>query len=347
MKGKFTGRIIAILFAAIAVYIFYSVFYIRILFGISLTVLVILIILFSISFTQNLKLKRMEDVETEREELKEYKPVVERAVKKNFLAFENQNIIILDELFDTIEDRGKGFFFNIRGILELSEKTPVINIVEKGEVKMSYRLDNLESEDFSDFYLYVSGKGKYSGGVVSMNFDGVIIEHPIDASDALFIELGRVVYRFETYYADTDNNERARALRANTVGMDIDSKGFIKTGYITPANYRCIGMCAGCKDTFVFNALNFNMAHCEPVYSDDGITTGKLSTSPVDKNNWHITLQGVTFRYYNSFCCPHCGAPYIDYKNHHELKKSGNLGCVHLNKEEVLISALSELSKLR
>ena len=344
MWNKFSGRIFAIFIAAIAVYVFHEIFYIRILFGISLSILVILIILFFIRLSRTIRLNRMEEIETEKEELNEYKPVVERAVEKVFLSFEEQNIIILDELFDSIGEDASGFFFNIRGLLFLKEKTPVINIIEKGSVKASYRLDNFDSEDFSDKFLFVSGKGKYSRGVARLNFDGVIVEHPIDADDSLFNKLDRAAYRFETYYVDSDNNEKARSFMQRTEGMDIDSKGLVKAGHITPANYRCVGICRSCKDTFVFKALNFPMAHCEPVYSDDGQTTAKLSVVPKDKNNWSITLNNITFRYYNSFCCPHCGAPYIDYDNHRELKKFGNLGCVHLNKEEMQISALSELS---
>ena len=344
MLNKFKGRIFAIILAAIAVFVFHEVFYIRILFGISLSILVILVILFFIRVTQTIKLSRMEEIETEKEELNEYKPVVERAVEKVFLSFEGQNIILLDELFDSIGEDASGFFFNFRGLLLLKEKTPVINIIEKGSVKASYRLDNFDAEDFENKYLYIAGRGRYYEGVAALNFDGVIVEYPIDADDSLFNKLERIVYRFETYYADIDNNEKAWLCYEQTAGLDIDLKGMIRAGHITPANYRCIGICRSCKNTFVFKALNFPMAHCEPVYSNDGQTTAKLSTVPRDKNNWSITLNNITFRYYNSFCCPHCGAPYIDYDNHRELKKFGNLGCVHLNKEEMQISALSELS---
>ena len=42
---------------------------------------------------------------------------------------------------------------------------------------------------------------------------------------------------------------------------------------------------------------------------------------------------GKTFRYYNSFCCPHCGAPYIDYKKNPGMKQFGVSGCVHLGRK--------------
>ncbi|MBR6090931.1 MAG: leucine-rich repeat domain-containing protein, partial [Anaerolineaceae bacterium] len=42
---------------------------------------------------------------------------------------------------------------------------------------------------------------------------------------------------------------------------------------------------------------------------------------------------GKTFRYYNSFCCPHCGTAYIDYKHKPELKHFGVSACVHLGRK--------------
>ena len=46
-----------------------------------------------------------------------------------------------------------------------------------------------------------------------------------------------------------------------------------------------------------------------------------------------IEEDGKTFRYYNSFCCPHCGAPYIDYKKNPGMKQFGVSGCVHLGRK--------------
>ena len=157
-----------------------------------------------------------------------------------------------------------------------------------------------------------------------------------------FKALDTIIYRFEILNISSDESELEEAI-AQIDGAELEEKGLRYGNYITPANVRCVGVCRKCGKSFVFNTYNYPMGELEPAYSDDGLHTAKLHTAPVDKKNWRITLNGITYRYFNSFCCPHCGGAYIDYKNRNELKRAGNLGCVHFGYKEADITALSEL----
>ena len=260
----------------------------------------------------------------------------------DFVVPVENKIVITDDFYNRIEE-GEQFQFDFRFVLGLFEKTPYISIIDKGN-ETAFRLDNLENEDFSDKFLCVKGRGMYRDRVATLNFEGVVIQSPENASDALFSLLDTIVYRFETYFVDCENDEETRKAKESLKGLDVDYKGLRFKGYITPANYRCVAICPECNKSFVFHTLNYHMADTEPVYSDDGQYTAKLATPPKDKINWSLTFDGKTYRYYNSFCCPHCGAPYIDYNNHHDLKQSDNVGCVHLGSRDILLSALSELN---
>ena len=75
------------------------------------------------------------------------------------------------------------------------------------------------------------------------------------------------------------------------------------------------------------------MAQSDVAYSNDGLDCCEIQAYDIDKETWVYETEGKTFRYYNSFSCPHCGAPYIDYKKYPENKVFGVSGCVLLGRK--------------
>ncbi len=71
----------------------------------------------------------------------------------------------------------------------------------------------------------------------------------------------------------------------------------------------------------------------EAAYSDDGTDVFEFNSyKEIDKDTWSYEKDGKTFRYCNCFNCPHCDAPYIDYKNKPEIREYGVLGCALLGR---------------
>lgn len=116
-------------------------------------------------------------------------------------------------------------------------------------------------------------------------------------------------------------------------GQDLPMKALKYLGYITPANIRMVGICPDCGKSFCFHAYSLYMGQCDVAYSDDGLECCSISSQEIDKDSWTHQTDGKTFHYYNSFCCPHCGTPYIDYQKFPEKKKFGVSGCVYLGRE--------------
>lgn len=104
-------------------------------------------------------------------------------------------------------------------------------------------------------------------------------------------------------------------------------------GYTTPSNVRLVGNCPDCGKSFCFHGYACYMAQCDAAYSDDGLDCCQISDFNIDKDSWTHEADGKTFRYYNSFCCPHCGTPYIDYRKFPEQKVFGVSACVHLGRK--------------
>ena len=252
-----------------------------------------------------------------------------------------QKFIIKEELLNSLNEE-ENCSYSFYTMIPLEEKTPAISIYEGEKEVSKYYLENKDEEDFSDKLFCMRGKIICRNGVYKMMSEGVVILNREVDVDLAFKSLDTIIYRFEFHFINSEN-EKTKAAVERIIGADLERKGLEHGHHITPANVRCVGICRNCGKTFVFNTFNYKMRGAEPVYSDDGLNTAMLHTAPVDKRNWRITLGGITYRYYNSFCCPHCGEAYIDYKKHNELKHFGNLGCVHFGKPEADITALSEL----
>jgi len=141
-----------------------------------------------------------------------------------------------------------------------------------------------------------------------------------------------VAYRMEGHYlavGGTEAEKRYERMR----GMDLVAKGLKYPGITTPANVRLVGICPECKMSFAFHGYAFYMMQSDVAYSDDGLDTYVISEYGIDKETWMHQEDGKTFRYYNSFNCPCCGTPYIDYKKHPEMKEFGASGCVHIGRK--------------
>ena len=139
-------------------------------------------------------------------------------------------------------------------------------------------------------------------------------------------------YRMEGHFlacAETAGVVRYEMVR----GRDLPAKGLKYPGYTTPSNVRLVGICPSCGKSFCFHGYAFYMMQNDVAYSDDGLDCCEILPYDIDKENWVYETEGKTFRYYNSFNCPHCGTPYIDYKSYPEDKVFGVSGCVHLGRK--------------
>ena len=216
------------------------------------------------------------------------------------------------------------------GVMTLTEKEPVITVFEDGVKTRAYRLQTEGEEDFTGKYFHYSVRvqilGKYL--VPAMQLDGFLSyteeERKMTAKD--------VGYRMEGHILACGGS-RAQMVREMNRGQDLPPKGLKYPGYTTPSNIRLVGVCADCGESFAFHGYAFYMTQADAAYSDDGLDCCSITEYNIDKDTWSYEEDGKTFRYYNSFCCPHCGAPYIDYKKNPGMKQFGVSGCVHLGRK--------------
>ena len=161
-----------------------------------------------------------------------------------------------------------------------------------------------------------------------MQVDGFIS----DTAEDKTMDTNDIGYRMEGYFLASGgvaSKKRNEDLR----GQDLVMKGLKYPGYTTPSRVRLVGFCPECKKSFAFHGYAFYMIQSDVAYSDDGLDCCEIREYNIDKENWSYETEGKIFRYYNTFNCPHCKTPYIDYKKYPKNKIFGVSGCVHLGRK--------------
>lgn len=220
--------------------------------------------------------------------------------------------------------------FTSCAILPLSEKTPVITLYEDGEKRRTYRLQTENGEDFTGKYFHLSVRLGIHGqpAVPVALIDGFVSDTPEERR----MTPNDIGYRMEVHFL-TCGGEAGRQRYEMLRGQDLPMKALKYQGYTTPANVRLIGICPDCGNSFAFHSYAFYIGQNDVAYSDDGLDCCEIPGNAPGQSAQIYQVEGKVFRYYNSFNCPHCGAPYIDYKKYPQSKVFGVSGCVHLGRK--------------
>lgn len=219
--------------------------------------------------------------------------------------------------------------FTLLGALPLTEKEPVIALFEDGVKTREYVLQTEGEEDFTGKYFQISVRLGFLGSpaVPVAQIDGFVSDTPEERQ----MNLDDIGYRMEGHFLAFGGDEGKRRYEM-TWGQDLPVKGLKYPGYTTPSNIRLVGICPNCGKSFCFHGYAYYMIQSDVAYSDDGLDCCEIQAQGIDRETWTYETEGKTFRYYNSFHCPHCGTPYIDYRKYPEKKEFGVSGCVHLGR---------------
>ncbi len=220
--------------------------------------------------------------------------------------------------------------YEMQGALPLTKKQPVLTLYEDGKQTRQYCLQTEGDENFAGKYFHISVRLSSMGpmAILVAQIDGFVADTP----DRCSFGYQHIGYRMEGHFL-AYNGKLAELMYEKNEGQDLIGKGLKYPGRTIPSNVRLIGICSKCQKSFAFHAYAFYMMQNDVAYSDDGLDCCEVTQPVPDKENWAYTTEGKTFRYYNSFCCPHCGEPYIDYRKHPGNKIFGAAGCVHLGRK--------------
>ena len=121
-------------------------------------------------------------------------------------------------------------------------------------------------------------------------------------------------------------------------GQGLFQRGFHKSGVVTPANLTLSCICDFCEKSFRLQSLHAGFEGITYMYCSGGPhTLFALKTYPdappvfgppdlASVERFEARLPeclecGGNFKYYNSFLCPHCSKPYIDFERFPYLRE--------------------------
>ena len=240
-------------------------------------------------------------------------------------------------------------WFDGEGIGEVSasmlpvELTPVAAAKSsRGELRFEDNQGNTTTHDFETsadfvhFSIRVHGENICQADCILSN-SASIEEDAILSGDAKGI-------RFQPLMLGSSDEFKQR-LR----GQGLFNRGLHFPGTVTPGNVMLSCICDECQKSFQIRSFHAGFGESAYFYSDSGVYTLHLSATvdgaPAPLSDHDIgkveqlearlpaAPDGGRFRYLNPLRCPHCSAPYIDFLEHPDLRRSEYYGNVHVGHE--------------
>jgi hypothetical protein len=231
-------------------------------------------------------------------------------------------------------------------IFEFHESLPQIQVFEDDILTRKYKIETLATNpSLEGQFLHAS--------IRILPNSALMIDGIISADGATFPKWDERSYeaiRFQPFYL-SNANENNLALK----GKGLFERGLHYSGTVTPSAVRCICTCDYCSESFTIQHFNAGFSEVQYFYSTNSRETiivpyDSLQDMPVQlqKEIDPLALREAEaipsngdglFKYYNSFKCPHCFAPFIDFANR-ESRPKEYYGNTYINQKPVWFAFL-------
>lgn len=226
-------------------------------------------------------------------------------------------------------------------VFNLTAPTPEIEVYENQNLVFTFRIDTIHNNpDLTGQFLHSSIRILADSGVM---IDGIVSRS--DTNSPQWTDENYEAVRFQPFYL-SDKNENNNALK----GKGLYDRGLHFSGTVTPRGVRNICICDYCRLSFTIQHFHSGFSELQYFYSSSGKETlivpyyamenlpTQLQTIIDDKTLKTIEAKLPppsndlgTFRYYNSFRCPHCLMPYIDFEKYKEMRPKEYYGNTYIN----------------
>ncbi len=246
-----------------------------------------------------------------------------------------------DSIFIDNQKENIGKAFELETVFSLTIPTPEIKLYENQNLIHTFRIDTLQSNsDLTGQFLHSSIRILANSGVM---IDGIISKSNTNYSQ--WTDNDYEAVRFQPFYL-LDKNENNIALK----GKGLFERGLHFTGTVTPRGVRNICVCDSCNLSFTIQHFHSGFSELQYFYSTDSKETlivpyyaienmpTQLQTT-IEESKLEIIEEKLpkpsnalgTFRYYNSFKCPHCLTAYIDFEKYREMRPKEYYGNTYIN----------------
>lgn len=227
-------------------------------------------------------------------------------------------------------------------VIRFDVATPTLRVFEDGQLVKTFVMETLTANpDLTGQFFHISVRLLGNGGVM---IDGVISRqhdrHPH------WEEESYEGIRLQPFFLSTVDPRLAQQL----TGKGLFERGLHYSGLVTPATVRVICLCDTCNKSFTIQHFHGGFSESQYFYSDDSKQTLIVQYSEIKNAPTHLqreisqtlieqmeaelpkpTKGTGSYRYYNSFRCPHCVSPYIDFQTNKEIRPGEYYGNKFIN----------------
>jgi len=223
-------------------------------------------------------------------------------------------------------------------VFEFNEVRPTIRIYENDKLKREFLIETLSTNsDLAGQYFHSSVRilkndACMIDGIVSRDRD----KYPTNIYEGV---------RLQPFYLSARESENEKL-----VGKGLFQRGLHFAGRITPTTVRSVCICDFCYRSFTLCHFHAGFSEMQYFYSGDSSQTlvvayYEIPNLPVElqKNIDPVILRNVEaklplptngsgdYKYYNSFLCPHCKLPFIDFEKNSEIRPTEYYGNHFIN----------------
>jgi hypothetical protein len=259
------------------------------------------------------------------------------------------------EKHNRIEIKGNNVFINnknnhigketeINPVLELLSATPEIKVFEDDKLTRDYMIETIEwNPNLKGQFLHTSIRILPNSAVM---IDGIISTNK--KTFPKWTDDDYEAIRLQPFYL-SDANENNLQL----IGKGLFERGLHYSGTVTPFGVRNVCICDSCMKSFTIQHFHAGFSEVQYFYSSDSKETlivpyssfenmsrqlqEEIDISALEKIEEKLPRPSSgegTFKYYNSFKCPHCFAPFIDFKNK-AIRSKEYYGNTYVNKDSI------------
>jgi len=228
------------------------------------------------------------------------------------------------------------------GVLNFDTAIPTIKVFEEEKLIKTFVVETLSANpDLTRQYFHTSIRLLENDGVM---IDGIISKQ--EGKHPAWQDEDYEAIRLQPFFLSTADHKLTQQL----VGRGLFERGLHYSGTVTPSTVRIICVCDKCNESFSIQHFHGGLSNSQYFYSDDSKQTlivhyGEIKNLPtqlqkeidptvLDELEGELpkpTKGKGSYRYYNSFCCPHCLCPYIDLRTNKGIRQNEYYGNKYIN----------------
>lgn len=251
--------------------------------------------------------------------------------------------VSIDGLNIYINNQNKyiGTSVEIETVFMFDQAAPYIKVYEDQVQLRSFNVETLQNNpDLKGQFFHCSIRVFENSAVM---IDGIISKNR--KTFPKWTDDNYEAIRLQPFYL-TDANDN----NLHLVGKGLFERGLHFNGRVTPTTVRNICICDSCTQSFTIQHFHAGFSELQYFYSASSKTTLVVPYNSIENLPIHlqenidiVALENIEnrlplpsskdgiFKYYNSFQCPHCFSPYIDFEKNRASRPKEYYGNFYIN----------------